>query len=131
MRYDGIVIGGGASGFAAAVTALERGKKVLLLEREEKAGSKILVTGNGKCNLSAVDVCPEKYNDPAFVTSVIGEDVTAFWQKVGILTKVMNGKVYPYSETALTVVNALRKKVGDALVCGVEVNDVQAESGGR
>ena len=52
MKYDAIVVGGGPSGMMTAITAAQRGKKILLLERMEKLGKKILATGNGRCNLS-------------------------------------------------------------------------------
>ena len=52
MKYDVIVVGGGPSGMMAAITAARNGNKVLLLERMEKLGKKILATGTGRCNLS-------------------------------------------------------------------------------
>ena len=52
MKYDVIIVGAGASGMMAAITAASHHKKVLLLERMDKLGKKILATGNGRCNLS-------------------------------------------------------------------------------
>lgn len=52
MRYDGIVIGGGPAGMFAAIVAAQRGQKVLLLERNDRLGKKLLITGKGRCNVT-------------------------------------------------------------------------------
>lgn len=52
MGYDGIVIGGGAAGMFAAITAAKRGQKVLLLEKNDRLGRKLLITGKGRCNVT-------------------------------------------------------------------------------
>ena len=52
MTYDVIVIGGGPAGMFAAITAADRGKKVLLLERNDRLGKKLLITGKGRCNVT-------------------------------------------------------------------------------
>ena len=52
MNYDLIVIGGGPAGMFAAITAAKRGKKVLLLERNDRLGKKLLITGKGRCNVT-------------------------------------------------------------------------------
>ena len=57
--YDVIVIGGGPAGMMAAGTAAERGKKVLLLEKNEKLGKKLYITGKGRCNLTNSCDCEE------------------------------------------------------------------------
>ncbi len=126
MIYDLIVIGGGASGLTAAITARRRGKSVLVLERDQKVGAKILVTGNGKCNLSATDVCAEKYNRPDFVREIIEkEDVLSFFRSVGIMTKTMDKRIYPYSESALTVVSKLRAALPENAIYTHDVMDVK------
>ena len=56
MGYDGIVIGGGAAGIFAAITAAKRGQKVLLLEKNDRLGRKLLITGKGRCNVT--NNCP-------------------------------------------------------------------------
>ena len=123
--YDLIVIGGGASGLAAAITAYRKKKSVLLLEREQKLGAKILVTGNGKCNLSATDVCPEKYNHPDFVRDILEkENVGDFFRSLGIMTKKTDKRIYPYSESALTVVSKLRAALPETAICTREVKKI-------
>ena len=52
MKFDGIVIGGGPAGMFAAITAAENGQKVLLLERNDRLGKKLLITGKGRCNVT-------------------------------------------------------------------------------
>ena len=52
MTYDGIVIGGGPAGMFAAITAARQGNKVLLLERNDRLGKKLLITGKGRCNVT-------------------------------------------------------------------------------
>ena len=52
MKYDGIVIGGGAAGMFAAIIAAKQGSKVLLLESNDRLGKKLLITGKGRCNVT-------------------------------------------------------------------------------
>ena len=52
MTYDGIVIGGGAAGMFAAVMAARQGAKVLLIEKNDRLGKKLLITGKGRCNVT-------------------------------------------------------------------------------
>ena len=52
MKYDGIIIGGGPAGMFAAITAAQQGSKVLLLEKNDRLGKKLLITGKGRCNVT-------------------------------------------------------------------------------
>ena len=70
--YDVLVIGGGASGLAAAITAARAGKSACIVERDVACGLKLLATGNGRCNLSNESIDFQRYNHPAFVESVMG-----------------------------------------------------------
>ena len=121
--YDLIVIGGGAGGFAAAITASRRGKKVIVLEKEDKFCKKILMSGNGKCNLGNTVMSVERYNTE-FVKDVIKTDVRGFFATLGIATRETDGRVYPYSESALTVVNALRKNYTQEAYTEREVDEI-------
>lgn len=110
--YDVIIIGGGAGGMVAAIKCAERGKKVLLLEKNDKLGKKLLATGNGHCNMGNVLPVCGKYNTD-FVESVLSVyDIRAqreWFASLGLLTKVDENRVYPYSMQAATVSNILRE----------------------
>ena len=60
MKYDGIVIGGGPAGMMAAITAAQRGSRVLLLERNGRLGKKLLITGKGRCNVTNDCTAPKR-----------------------------------------------------------------------
>lgn len=107
--WDTIIIGAGAAGMAAAIACGKDGQKVLLIERQSQMGRKILVTGNGKCNLTNFDQKIEYYRSDSpkkvrKVLSTFGQTETMdLFQSLGIYTKDKNGYVYPYSEQAASV----------------------------
>ncbi len=113
MRYDCIVIGGGASGMVAAIFAARRGLKTAIIEHRERLGKKILATGNGKCNYTNQVQRPDCYRGthPEFAMAVLRrfdvEKTIAFFQSLGIYPKVRNGYVYPNSEQAAAVADVL------------------------
>lgn len=112
-----VVIGGGASGLMAGITAARAGAKVTILEQNSKIGKKILSTGNGRCNITNLDQNSAYYrsNMPDFSKSVLQtlsvDDTLAFFQSIGIFTKDKNGYVYPRSYQAASVVEALTMEV--------------------
>ena len=100
-----IVIGGGASGLMAALTAARNGHAVTLLERQSRVGRKLLSTGNGRCNLTNLHVAPVHYHglSPDFVRPALDafdtEAALAFFHGLGLLTVAEDsGRVYPYSD---------------------------------
>lgn len=102
-----IIIGGGASGIMAAITAKRQGAKVTLLERNPRIGKKLLVTGNGRCNFTNInaDISCYNGNNPKFAfhaISTFGPQATIdFFEKLGIAHKVEDmGKVFPMSDQA-------------------------------
>ena len=110
---DILVIGGGASGLAAAVSA-SSAARVTVLEKEERPGKKILATGNGRCNLMN-DGEPRYFHGEKFARSVLGPDgprrLRAFFDDIGL--NVMSraeedGRVYPATHQAASVLDALR-----------------------
>ncbi|MBQ8177935.1 MAG: aminoacetone oxidase family FAD-binding enzyme [Clostridia bacterium] len=112
--YDLLIIGGGVSGMVAAVTAARRGKSVLILERAEKVGKKLLATGNGKCNMANTAGIANKYNNDFAYPMLEKYDLDLqrnFFHSIGVLTKEVEGRIYPYSEQASSVLNALRKEL--------------------
>lgn len=127
-----LVIGGGASGMMAALTAAEDlENQVTLLERQSRVGRKLLATGNGRCNLTNLNAGPDRYHgqNPAFVRHALAqfsvEDTLAFFRSLGLLTTAeASGRVYPFSDQANSVVDVLRfalERQGVAVRCGCEV----------
>ncbi|MBD9138817.1 MAG: aminoacetone oxidase family FAD-binding enzyme [Clostridiales bacterium] len=108
------VIGGGAAGMLAALTAAENGHHVLLLERQSRIGRKLLATGNGRCNLSNHHVSPAHYHggagfcDFALSQFDVGETLQYF-ASLGLLTvSEASGRIYPMSNMAGSVLDVLR-----------------------
>ena len=108
--YDAVIIGGGPAGIAAAITAKKRGKNVIILERNDRIGKKILLAGNGKCNINNVSVSVNNYHGD--VSKYLNKcDVDAFFKDIGLLTRIIDNRVYPYSESGKTVLNVFRKQL--------------------
>lgn len=111
-RYGFIIIGAGAAGLAAAVTAAEMGAKVLLLEKSDRPGRKILASGNGRCNL--MNFLPSHYfGDGAFAEAVLrrcsADKLKEFFHHLGLLVREEEeGRVYPVTNQAASVLAALR-----------------------
>ena len=108
------VIGGGAAGMLAALTAAENGHRVLLLERQSRVGRKLLATGNGRCNLSNYNASPAHYHggagfcDFALSQFDVGETLQYF-ASLGLLTvSEASGRIYPMSNMAGSVLDVLR-----------------------
>ncbi|MFQ9742312.1 MAG: NAD(P)/FAD-dependent oxidoreductase [Slackia sp.] len=107
------VVGGGASGLVAAIEAARSGADVVLYEEADRVGKKILATGNGRCNLSNADIMSDDYNRPEFVQEAMNElppeDVLQMFVSAGLLVSEEDeGRIYPYSNKAATVVDVLR-----------------------
>ena len=118
------VIGGGAAGMMAAITAAKEGAQVTILERNDRVGKKILQTGNGKCNLGNRALSVEYYHggDLEWIRDVLEhfdtEDTIRFFQSIGLMVKEKNGYLYPVCEQAAAVLDVLRYEL-QAL--GVEI----------
>ncbi|MEG2687741.1 MAG: aminoacetone oxidase family FAD-binding enzyme [Clostridia bacterium] len=112
--YDVVIIGGGAGGLFLA-SELPANVSAVILEANERVGKKLLATGNGKCNLTNLDMNIVHYNKPSFVEEFLDKfDATsaiATFQRMGLMTKVVDKRVYPYSECASTVLDVLRNAV--------------------
>ncbi len=134
---DVLVLGGGASGMMAAITAARIGSDVTIVEHNDILGKKILSTGNGKCNFTnkVMDRSFYRGSNPSFTDyalSIFGVDKTLeFFKELGIIPKEKNGYYYPYSEQASSVAQALREEIR-ALRIHVyfdEVKDITNEEG--
>ena len=130
--YDVLVVGGGAAGMMAAHTAALYGKRVLLLERNDRLGKKLLITGKGRCNVTnACDVETVLRNVPSnarFLYSALSrmapEDTMAYFENSGVKLKTERGnRVFPVSDRASEIVEALRRNLLD---CGAEVRQGRA-----
>ena len=115
MSRDVIVIGGGASGMAAALAALERGCAVTLIERQARLGRKLLTTGNGRCNLTNEHAAPERYHgeQPEFCRYALARypasETLAWFADMGLETVTeADGRVYPRTNAANSVLDVLR-----------------------
>lgn len=129
--YDAIIIGGGAAGLAAAAILSGSGKSFVVLESGEKVGKKLAMTGDGKGNISNASVSAENYNTDGtarFLTR--NAEVYEFFEDIGLKTRIIDGRIYPYSESAGTVVNLLRAKIpADKILTGVPVEKLRREDG--
>ena len=135
-RWDVVVIGGGPAGMMAAGRAAERGRSVLLLEKNATLGKKLLITGGGRCNVT--NAAPQtrtllskyKGNDK-FLFSAFSqfgmEDTLSFFHQRGMATKVeAEGRVFPVSNSAMSVFDVL---MGYMQQSGVRVETLAAVSG--
>ena len=115
MKTEIAVIGGGASGMIAAITARKSGKEVVVLERKDRILKKVLITGNGRCNITNVNADISNYfgKNISSVENILNsfnpQDTMDFFNGLGIMCNEENrGKVYPLSGQASSVVDALR-----------------------
>lgn len=110
-----MVVGGGASGMMAAITAAEAGAKVLLVEKLGRLGKKLLATGNGRCNFTNTVQKEEYYHSrtDGFAWKVISafdeKQLMAWFQEHGVLPMVKEGYVYPRSAQAVSVLQILQR----------------------
>lgn len=132
--YDIAVIGGGASGLAAAISAARAGANVLVVECDVACGLPILATGNGRCNLSNTNLEPSRYRHPDVMRAVMGEhpegDLQRFFESVGIDTVAEDDRLYPRSKRAESVRDALLGAAGRAgvhMLLGTRLTDVHPE----
>lgn len=114
IRHEIMVVGGGASGIMAAIAAKMAGADVAILEHTDKIGKKLLVTGNGRCNITNLLQKPEYYrgHNPEkawdIITHFTEKDTMLFFKELGLLMKAKGNYVYPYSNQAYSVVNSLK-----------------------
>ena len=118
MMVDGIIIGGGPAGMFAAITAAQRGQTVLLLERNDRLGKKLLITGKGRCNVTndcmAEEILQNVPRNGRFLYSAMNafppEKVKAFFEENGCALKTERGnRVFPVSDRSQSVLEALQK----------------------
>lgn len=132
MKLDIAIIGGGAAGLMAALSAARNcDGRIAILERNPRVGKKLLATGNGRCNLSNLAVQTAPYPDKAqAVLSAFSADAALeFFSSVGVECRSdAEGRVYPLSNAASTVLDALRAMnahLNVSEVCAFEVQSIE------
>ena len=120
MKFDGIVVGGGPAGMFAAITAAKNGANVLLLERNDRLGKKLLITGKGRCNVtnhcSWQEVMQNIPRNGRFLFSALEnfppEEIESFFENAGCALKVERGnRVFPVSDKSQSVLDALKNEL--------------------
>ena len=120
MIYDVLIIGGGPAGMFAAITAAKRGKKVLLLERNDRLGKKLLITGKGRCNVTndcdSTEILQNIPRNGRFLYSAMTEfppkRIMDFLQEAGCQLKTERGnRVFPVSDRSQSVLDALQDQM--------------------
>ena len=134
MIYDCIVIGGGPAGMFAAITAAEQGRKVLLLERNDRLGKKLLITGKGRCNVtndcSAQEILQNTPRNGRFLYSAMTayppEKVKSFFEDRGCALKTERGnRVFPVTDKAQSILDCLQTQIRRS---GVTVKTARVKS---
>jgi len=133
------IIGGGASGIVAAISAKRENPKtnVIVIERMKTFGKKLLATGNGRGNFSNFKMNPSYYNHPNFVKIVYEQvsfsNILDFFERLGILAKNdMEGRLYPYSDSAIAIHEVLSREMTRLQVhlkIETEVKEIECKDG--
>ena len=136
-----LVIGGGAAGMFAAISAAEEGHEVHLFEKNEKCGKKLYITGKGRCNLTNACEMEDLFNNVCsnskfLYSSFYGftnQDVIAFFEENGTKTKVERGeRVFPLSDHSSDVIGALTRRMralGVQVHLNIEAKEILTEEG--
>ena len=140
MNYDGVVIGGGPAGMFAAITAAERGQRVLLLEKNDRLGKKLLITGKGRCNVTndctAQEILQNVPRNGRFLYSAMyafpPEKIKEFFEENGCALKTERGnRVFPVSDRSQSVLEALQRAMrrNDVTVRTARVKEIMVSDG--
>ncbi len=135
--YNLIVIGSGAAGMMAAITAAREGKNVLLLEKLSKIGAKLRATGGGRCNLtntlSNEDFMARFGRDGRFMSPALEaldhKDLMQFFSKIGVESHAPDGyRVFPITHSSSTIIDAMKvemRTLGVSVLCGQKVETLE------
>jgi len=133
------IIGAGASGLVASIFSARNGNEVYVFEKNNDAGKKLLLTGNGRCNFSNVDHNLNHYHSSNgdLIKEIINdnniEKVMDFFKNIGVVSKNKNGYLYPFSEKSSSIKSALvneAKSVGVNFLFNSEVNEIKTTGDG-
>lgn len=130
---DLVIIGAGPAGLTAAITAAKRGKKVTIIERNNKCGKKLLITGSGKCNYFNEDQninhyhTSSKENLDILINKKNIDKALNFFDTLGIIPNIKNGYYYPSTNEAVTIYNALiyeAKKLNIEIIYDTKITEI-------
>lgn len=140
MFHEIIIIGGGASGIIASITAKDMGKDIAILEGSSRIGQKILTTGNGRCNITNRNITSSRFHskNPDFFNYALNnftvEDTINFFYSLGLpLTTLEGDKMYPLSLQASSVLDVFRMALEDRNIpvyLNSKVKDIKKNSKG-
>ncbi len=117
QKFDVAVIGGGASGILAAISAKRAGKSVVICEKNPRLGKKLLVSGSGRCNLANEDLTEAHYNPDArlLVKSIFTQfgikEIDRFFSQIGLKLYSQNGRIFPVTNQAASVLKLLEMEL--------------------
>jgi predicted Rossmann fold flavoprotein len=148
-KYDVAIVGAGPAGIMAAITAGRDGKSVVLLEKNDFVGRKILATGNGRCNVTNRNISVDRYHGAAkeFILPTLEKfdqfETMEFFESLGVVLKEEDkGRIFPRTNQAATIVEALKHALDSANVAvktGVTIKStdpngrflIKSENGGE
>ena len=140
MKFDGIVIGGGPAGMFAAITAASRGGRILLLEKNDRLGKKLLITGKGRCNVtnhcSGQEVLQNTPRNGRFLYSALAafppQKTMEFFESRGCPLKTERGnRVFPVSDRSQSILDCLQNELRrlNVMVRSEAVTGILSENG--
>lgn len=140
LHFDAIIIGGGACGLMCAVQAGFLGKRTLILEKNDRVGAKILISGGGRCNYTNLYASPQQFisDNPHFCKSAFAQwtvdDTISFFETYGIVGKEKTlGQLFPESDKAKDIVHVFTSLCADmeqAIWCDTEVTGLDQTAEG-
>lgn len=132
-KFDIVIIGGGAAGITAAISAKRRGRNVVICEKMPRLGKKILISGGGRCNISNESLNEEYYNPEArqLVKNIFarfdGERIKNFFNELGLRVYSEGRRLFPVTNQASSVLKVLEKELEHLKIpveFGFEVNNI-------
>jgi predicted Rossmann fold flavoprotein len=136
---DVAVVGGGAAGLVAAISAARGGASALICDRMPRLGKKILATGGGRCNLSNDDLSPAAFTSSSrnLVASIFEkfglDDIDGFFKGLGLETYSEEGRIFPVTNQASSVLKLLEaevRRLGIGIELGFDAADVRKQENG-
>lgn len=138
INTDIAIIGGGASGICSAISAkmTDKNLKIVILEKLKRVGTKILSTGNGRCNLGNKNISEKFFHGSIknLMEIIYSIDTEDFFNSIGLLCRTdSEGRIYPYSNRASSVLDALRIRLASldvSEICGFNLKSVRKSKNG-